>query len=299
MATFHTRRRGFTLIELLVVIAIIAVLIALLLPAVQQAREAARRSACQNNLKQIGLALHNYHDVHKRFPPGYVTTNPGLTNNTSWCRSGGFQRAPWTVMILPYIDQAPLYARFDFNVPFVDGSNQMAPPNSNVVVPLEVYSCPSNIRTTTNELFPSYFGVSGGGTVADCGNTGCSAANERAHFVGGMMYAGSRIGMRDATDGTSNVFLVGETRYAGAAWGASAKQDTCTLPQTLAGTQEQINLHAGAGVHSTRGFSSYHTGGCHFLLGDGSVHFVSENIDLATYRQLGQRMDGLPTGGLK
>ncbi len=299
MYSSGSMRRGFTLIELLVVIAIIAVLIALLLPAVQQAREAARRSACQNNMKQIGLALHNYSDVHKRFPPGYVTRVPGTISNTSWCRSGGVQFAPWTVLILPFIDQTPLHGQMNFNVPFQTTGNQMATPNSNVIRPLAIYQCPSNILTSSNELLNSYFGVMGGSATPNCGNSGCSPANERAHYVTGMLFAGSRMQPRDVLDGMSNVFLVGESRYATAAWGASAKQDSCTFPINLAGAQDQINLFPNAGIHSTRGFSSFHPGGCFFLLSDGSVHFVSQNIDLATYRQLGHRDDGRPTGGLK
>jgi len=90
---------------------------------------------------------------------------------------------------------------------------------------------------------------------------------------------------------------VGETRYGNSAWGASAKQDGCALARNIAGTHEPINLHTGRGLHSTRGFSSFHIGGAHFLMADGSTHFISENISLAAYRQLGQREDALPDGG--
>jgi prepilin-type N-terminal cleavage/methylation domain-containing protein/prepilin-type processing-associated H-X9-DG protein len=298
-------RRGFTLIELLVVIAIIAVLIALLLPAVQQAREAARRSQCKNNLKQLGLGLQNYHDMAKLFPPGYVSNRPGIPGNTSWCRTnvgGSTQYANWIVLMLPYLDQAPLAKKFNYNVPFQDTSNQMAPPNDAYIIFLPVLACPSNVLAQTpstgNQYRSSYFGVQGGGAVPDCGNTGCSPANERAHWVSGILWAGSSISTRDIKDGTSHVFIVGETRYATASWGASAKQDTCTFPINIAGTQDPINLFSGPGIHSTRGFSSDHAGGCHFSMADGSVRFVSQNMDLAAYRSLGQRADKLPLGGL-
>ncbi len=293
----RSRPRGFTLIELLVVIAIIAILIALLLPAVQQAREAARRTSCKTKLKNIGLALHNYHETHRLFPPGFISNNPGRPNNTSWCRSGGVQGAPWTVMILPNIDQTSQYKLFNYNVPFQATSNQMTAPNDALLVPMDIYQCPSDIDFSQNPTRNSYFGVQGGGASPDCGNSGCSAANQRASYVTGILYAGSNIKMKDVTDGTSNVFMVGETRYGGAAWGASAKQDSCSYPRNLAGAQDQINLFPNKGVHDTRGFSSYHVGGCHFAMADGSVHFLSENMDINAYRQMGRRDDGLPLGG--
>jgi prepilin-type N-terminal cleavage/methylation domain-containing protein len=293
----RSRPRGFTLIELLVVIAIIAILIALLLPAVQQAREAARRSACKNNLKQIGIALHNYHETANVFPPGFVSTNPGRSANTTWCRSGGVQGAPWTVLILPMLDQSPVHQQFDFNVPFQDTSNQMAAPNNAFIVPLSVFMCPSDPDHGGVKGPNNYFGVQGGGSVPDCGNSACSAANERASYVTGIFYAGSKIRMADVLDGTTQVFMVGETRYGGADWGASAKQDTCSYARNIAGAQDQINLFDIKGVHDTRGFSSHHVGGCHFTLADGSVHFLSENMDITVYRQLGRRDDSLPAGG--
>ncbi len=292
-------RRAFTLVELLVVIAIIGVLVALLLPAVQAAREAARRTQCKNNLKQLGLALHNYHDTFKVFPPGYISSNPGVTTNSSWCRSGSpsLQRAPWTVLILPFLEQSSLHAKFNFNVPFQAASNQMAPPNDAVVVPLAAYQCPSDVRMTVNPQYNSYFGVQGGGSAPDCGNSSCSPANERGMYVTGLLFAGSKMGLHHALDGTSNVFLLGESRYGGAAWAASAKQDSCAYARNLAGAQDQINLYKNQGVHDTRGFSSYHPGGCHFTMADASVQFVSQTIALNTYRQLGRRDDQLPAGG--
>jgi prepilin-type N-terminal cleavage/methylation domain-containing protein len=285
-------RRGFTLVELLVVIAIIGILVALLLPAVQAAREAARRTHCTNNIKQLALALHNYHDTHRVFPPGYVSSNPGVPNNSTWCRTGGVQRAPWTVLILPFIEQSGQHDKFDFTVPFQELSNQMTTPNVNLLIPLKAYQCPSDIRFGTNKTWNSYFGVQGGGTAPDCGNVSCSAPDERGMYVSGILFGGSRIGMHDVTDGTSNVFMIGESRYGGAAWGASAKQDTCAYARNLAGAQDPINLFPNRGVHDTRGFSSYHPYGCHFAMVDGSVHFVSENISLTLYQQIGRRHDG-------
>ncbi len=159
-------RRGFTLIELLVVIAIIAVLVALLLPAVQQAREAARRSACKNNMKQIGLALHNYHDTHSSFPPGYISDRPA-TNNSSWCRSSGpfpssVQWAPWTVLILPFLDQAPVYNQMNFDIPFQATSNKMDTSTINYQLvqdasPMTVYQCPSDADMGRLQDHGTYF----------------------------------------------------------------------------------------------------------------------------------------------
>lgn len=289
------------MIELLVVIAIIAVLVALLLPAVQQAREAARRSQCKNNLKQIGLALNTYQEKFNTFPPGYVSNRPGISTSTTWCTSSGtggaMQYAPWTVLILPELELQTQYEKFNFNVPFQDPSNQMAAPNNQHMLALAVYKCPSDPQVGQNDSWNSYWGVSGGGASHQCTSSGCSPAGDRAFYVNGILYAGSRTRARDITDGMSNVFMVGETRYGDAAWGASAKQDGCALARNIAGTQEGINLHAGRGIHSTRGFSSFHIGGAHFLMADGSTHFISENISLAAYRQLGQREDGLPDGG--
>lgn len=302
MALHARARRAFTLIELLVVIAIIAVLVALLLPAVQQARESARRSACKNNLKQIGLAIQNYESTYGCYPPGYISNRGGVTGSSTWCTASGTgganQYAPFLALILPQMEMDSLYATLDFNVPWQDPSNQMATPNSTLIRPVAAFQCPSDKDTGQNPLYNSYFGVSGGSAAPDCSSSGCSPAGERAFYVTGILYAGSKTRVRDVTDGVSNVFMLGESRYTDAAWGASAKQDSCALARNIAGAQEPINLFPGRGLHSTRGFSSFHVGGAHFALADGSTRFISENIDLASYRALGHREDGLPNGGV-
>jgi prepilin-type N-terminal cleavage/methylation domain-containing protein len=303
------RRPGFTLVELLVVIAIIGVLVALLLPAVQAARESARRTQCKNNLKQLAIAIHNYHDTLRTFPPGYISNNPAVPGSSTWCQTSkgdNSQGAPWTVLILPYAEQKPLHDSFNFNVPFEDDSNLMSGPNDALIVPLKMYQCPSDVRndiqagivnTTMGKYWSSYFGVQGGGAAPDCGNTSCSPPNERGMYVTGILYGGSKLGFQNVTDGTANVFLLGETRYGSASWATSAKQDGCAYARNLAGAQDAINLYKTQGVHDTRGFSSFHFGGCHFAMVDGSVQFVSQNIDLNLYRQLARRDDGFPSGG--
>ena len=217
-------RSGFTLIELLVVIAIIAVLIALLLPAVQQAREAARRTQCKNNLKQLGLALHNFHDTYNRFPPGGANDKvPHGThvNGAGWGSS-------WKVYILPYIDMAPVYTKWVF-----DGGNSGYTHATNMPLvhglTISAYRCPSSSvpdkYTSSNnngsiQMFTSYTGTAGGYdgnsgsptnkvpftsvvTITCCDGGGLAGAN-------GLLYANSTSNLRDCADGSSNTFLVHE-----------------------------------------------------------------------------------------
>ncbi|MDB5346330.1 MAG: hypothetical protein JWP89_4707 [Schlesneria sp.] len=298
------RTRGFTLIELLVVIAIIAVLIALLLPAVQQAREAARRTQCKNNMKQLGLALHNYHDLHNQFTPAWIRRNGGSYNDANYCNTmAADQQAPWTVFLLPLIDQANLYNQFNLSAPFSDASNGTQAPNGPLVTRISGFQCPSNTFAGQWPIHLDYMGVMGGGTAADCITSG---QPDRVFARSGAMYDNSRIGFRDMTDGSSNVFCIGESRYfpdqAGVVyrgWASSPKLGGFPLVTAMA--MDQINLLPPSQVPSSntkvcRGFSSFHTGGCHFTLADGSVRFVSQNIDLPTYQQLGRRNDGLPVG---
>ncbi len=209
------RRRGFTLIELLVVIAIIAILIALLLPAVQQAREAARRTQCKNNLKQIGLGLHNYHDIYNTLPPGGLASSVG-----GWGMS-------WYMRILPQIDQAPLYSQLTFSgahhgwtASAAGGAGPEGTANGVVLAqttiswalcpssPLEAKRDTGSVRTTITQ----YHGISG----ATTGNGYTLPASVAATSSGGIlagngtMVVGRSIGFKDMTDGTTNVMVVGE-----------------------------------------------------------------------------------------
>ncbi len=312
-------RRAFTLIELLVVIAIIAILIALLLPAVQQAREAARRTQCKNNLKQLGLALHNYMDTHRVFPPGSSGTRSPTTTN--WCSASSGNAtamglgAPWTVMILPFLDETPRYNTFDFNLKFMSSTNVLcgcANDTPSRVINTK-FQCPSDPASGTAAI-NNYFGVQGGGTAVPAAPGGCStSADARVFYNNGGLFYNSSTSPRDFTDGMSNVFLIGETKYAQhpsgrpdgfhITWASSAKYDGSGTPCTLAAARLQINsstldpLKTNTFDVQTQLFGSRHTGGCHFLLADGSVQFVSENINLATYQTMAIRDDGLPTGG--
>lgn len=275
--------RGFTLIELLVVIAIIAILIALLLPAVQQAREAARRSTCKNNLKQIGLGLHNYHDTHRVFPPGRIETS----------------RLGWGTMILPYIDQAPLYNQISASGAFETTSTStnvhwygvaaMAtsgnPPLAKTIIP--VYNCPSDPMGGINTELSSYgksnyVGTRTASNVAD-------TANINASF-----YGNSNRKIRDYTDGLSNTIHIGEKRTQGtqngALWAGSASSEIAHLIARIDWSADDTNYIINGNFAWT--VSSVHTGGAHVLLGDGAVRFLSENINIGTWAALGTIAEG-------
>jgi len=216
MNTLERTRRGFTLIELLVVIAIIAILIGLLLPAVQKVREAANRMSCSNNLKQLGLALHNYHDTNGMFPPGCARdqTPFGTIANTT----GSGWGSSWKVYILPYIEQDNIYRRwvFNSNSGFQNGNNM------NLVNRLTIkgYRCPSSplpafyTRGDSNAgrflMFSSYTGIAGSYSGVVPHNV--RASNTSRGFISGngVLYANSQETMAGITDGTSNTMLVGE-----------------------------------------------------------------------------------------
>lgn len=291
-----TPKRGFTLIELLVVIAIIAILIALLLPAVQQAREAARRSTCKNSLKQIGLAIHNYADTHRVFPLGFVNqTASGVDYNWGWAS-----------FILPFVDQAPLYNTININGGLTLPLANSTFGTSNVTAlqtAIPVYRCPSSIVPVINNQRTD--GTNGYGSLsypAVSGHIGAltSATPVTTYQYKGSFYPRSSVRFRDFTDGTSNTILVGErafqqtgstiTQPSAAIWAGGRTVNvggaiTSSMEQDSTGVVSQatnINLKTtGAAPH--RGFSSQHVGGCHFLLGDGTVRFISENINSADY----------------
>lgn len=304
------RRRGFTLIELLVVIAIIAVLIALLLPAVQQAREAARRTQCKNNLKQIGLALHNYESTTTVFPP---SSTSGLTKGV-WGYPGSGPSDPnihlhsFASLILPYVDQASLYGTIDYSV------SSLAPANRTAAAKvLAFYRCPSysGQSMSTDPLYtagslnnPNFvirnYVAMGAKTVL--GLAGAVPAD-------GVMFPGSKTGFRDLTDGSSNTVVIAETREQSASvWidGTSASvaaRWTNLASPTFAGTSNSINYkpYFPGGVFPNSigqlyGPSSQHTGGAHHLMCDGAVRFISQNLDVVVYDALVSRNGGEVVG---
>lgn len=297
-----SRRRGFTLIELLVVIAIIAVLIALLLPAVQQAREAARRSQCKNNLKQLGLAFHNYHDNFNTFPPGWISNvaagaaNGATTELSNW---------GWGAMILPYMDQAPLYntlnpGQLTLSQNLAAGGTQLAA----ATTPLPAFKCPSDVGPEVNNWKDDVTynrNASSDGTndisiatsnyvvVSDVGDSTTPQVNPITYGPPlGTFWLNSKVGFRDMTDGTSTTLILGERAFqfeqlragAGNALGFSPRGDMRRPSLAVQGipywglNQSVINA-----AHQSRGFSSVHVGGVHFLMGDGAVRFISDNID--------------------
>ncbi len=306
------RRIGFTLIELLVVIAIIAVLIALLLPAVQQAREAARRSQCINNMKQLGLALHNYHSTHTFFPlnmyggyTGYHT--PYMQNFFSGTPMTMYQQGSksWSfqAFLLPYIDQASFYNTLNpGNLP-INGSGQM-----DVVVP--VFVCPSDSngsRLTESTSYTtggvtvsitSYKGVMGSdsdwGAYANNVVTapGDSYVQNNGLFEIMSNYRPKRVG--DIVDGTSNTIVIGEAvvnKDFASSSGSGPGWSWMNSAEANCMTSAPINIYGPKSPVSTPweygwSFASAHEGGAHFLRGDGTVRFLSENMSLTIYRNL-------------
>ena len=313
------QRSAFTLIELLVVIAIIAILIALLLPAVQQAREAARRTQCKNNMKQMGLALHNYHDVYNRFPAqGYYATWDGSAFQA--------RHFTWLTMLLPFLDQAPMYNQINFNAP--------AWGQPHVAMQLPAFTCPSDTGmgavpgNNRNIAITSY-------SVSE----GYHWWSEQASTIGGVFTAYAHSNIKDISDGTSSTIAIAETCQLGfkdGPWGTcgtgvlrngageavprNAFLATTFTPDVAQGRGNQYNGQTavyphpdgnpiggwflGGGPHhygpwymylgglntSWEGAGSTHDGGAHVLLCDGSVRFLGENLNYNTWVALNTRM---------
>lgn len=206
-------RSGFTLIELLVVIAIIAILVALLLPAVQQAREAARRSSCKNNLKQLGLALHNYHDQYNTFPPRHTTA----------AADGSGRYHTWMTMILPYVEQSALYDNYDFSARMEDQRG-----DGGIGEMISTFICPSDSPAGGPDAIHKEYGMAPTSYSANAGyNWNAEHASKGGDDAGsvsswhvGLFPSDSHMGMRDITDGTSNTIAVAETTLPGIDGGA-------------------------------------------------------------------------------
>jgi prepilin-type N-terminal cleavage/methylation domain-containing protein len=309
------KRRAFTLVELLVVIAIIGILVALLLPAIQAAREAARRTECSNKLKQIGLALHNYHDTYNTFPPGNVT--PG---NCCGTPSAG----TWTLFILPFLEQETLYNQYDFSL-WNDSdpgrSGRTGGPNAFVCMQfLDVYLCPSDINTkklerpgsgpgSGKDYAPGSYRAVSGASTGDCwfdnnqSNAFCTRNRGVLHHVGVISPArhlnrsgGSRDGVTEnfssILDGTSNTVMIGEmqtrtqnrrrTFWAYAYTSYNQSSITVGQQRTLIPNYDRCVSIGGRGGSNSckRGWGSFHPGVLQFCMADASVRSIGEHVNM-------------------
>lgn len=300
------RHKAFTLVELLVVIAIIGILIALLLPAVQAAREAARRMSCTNNLKQLGLGLHMYHDVHKTLPIGWLgfdsSGKPHFEGNPGWA---------WSTRILPFIEQQSLYDNLiNMNLPVADGANAQA--RTTIV---RTFRCPSDIGEDLFDLkdavdeetegtsvlarlaasnYPGVFGtqdlhaicVSGGPAYNGCQGNGVFQLNRGVRF-------------NEIVDGLSGTFMVGErwSKWVYSTWTGVVPGGWHSPARVVAVASAEFPPNSEANVEQkTHNFSSFHPSGTNFLLCDGHVQMIAETINVDVYNALCTRQGGEPVG---
>lgn len=300
------RRRAFTLIELLVVIAIIALLIALLLPAVQQAREAARRTQCKNNLKQLGVALHNYHDLHGVLPPGWTADIPIGLNGWAWGAS-----------LLPQLEQSTLRNALSYERHVLDPANDRV---RQTILPVFIcvsdpYPNASDVIVLIPEIKPGYTAMmwhpeerpylfAKSNYPGVFGTTDIDATPSAGD---GAFFHNSRLTMGSFLDGLSNTLVVGERTSRMRTYMNFSLQQVTTVDITLwagvVSTTDSMQRVVGNGLtvpndpnRTFAGFSSAHPGGASFLLGDGSVRMVGNNIDLGVSRALMTRAGGERAG---
>lgn len=295
----NRRRPAFTLVELLVVIAIIGVLVSLLLPAVQAAREAARRTSCSNNLKQMGLAMHNHHDTLNELPSGYLYRGGNGKTNYGWA-----------VLIMPYLEQKNLYEQLDpIKVPLYDRykSGASAADKTLLQTKLKNYRCPSD---TGPDLANSInFGSSNHFRVALSNYVGCAGWSNTPSYpikdgdCGGMLWGNSKLNFAACTDGTSQTLLIAERRFRqdhAATWlgvGINDSYGNNGTLRTLFRATFTMNFNytaAGSPENAGKGWSSEHPGGINVCLLDGSVRFLSERTNAsAVLNPMCLRSDGI------
>ena len=325
-----TRHLGFTLIELLVVIAIIGILVALLLPAVQHAREAARRAQCKNNLKQLGLALHSYHDTHGLFPPSAITT---IRYSGSCCVDYGAPNISGLTLLLPYLEQTALYSQYNFNgLPVQPGSGGQTCygrlTNDAVDdVDIPIFLCPSDPNTFVQN---TGWGMKleddcGGTNYIFCAGTGTAWSFVRDNGLGifspdlrGIFLANGNKGFRSVIDGSSNTLAMGEVLWVDHANNLPFNNGRGGKPAWAVGIGTQMSFSTTGGINADwpcRGpttttvvnsgstglpcgsarpaaLQSMHAGGVLVLMADGQVRFLSENVSQTTLDLLAQRADG-------
>ena len=306
------RNVGFTLVELLVVIAIIGILVALLLPAIQAARESARRTQCANNLKQVGIALHNYHESFKTFPYGWDNRGTG-----------------WTLHLLPFVELNSIYSTIHFQE---SGPGNWDSGSENQVAcetVIAVYRCPSmpleehlDYNGIANRVPGSYRGCSGSESSSDDASTIAIPGTKSLEHLkqNGVFYACSSVRFPDVSDGTSNSIFVGESRtdpdfskdgqgmdfwYVGSPQadpcacdgGTGGTEFTEFVGSTLAPMNAFIKRPDVSGYLMELSFGSYHPAGAHFLMGDGNVRFIQDSIDPTVYLGLGSIRGGETVSG--
>lgn len=288
-------KRGFTLIELLVVIAIIAVLVALLLPAVQQAREAARRSQCGNNLKQLVTAIHVYEETYGMYPPGSIGPMNGNSSfPTGWCDPGLGCGVPWghfswAALILPMLEQTSLYEMIDFSVPaytysIIENGAQRGPAghanNKTAADSMpSVFNCPSTPRVQPERQMKDY-GINGG--------SGNCCPERTSVGADGLAYVNSRVRHRDITDGTSNTFAFMELSHtANHSW-LDRNRGSNPFLWVHHASQGYVQGHPtdlpDTGIYNNRAANGHHSAGVQTVLIDGHFRMITDNIDMPTYR---------------
>ena len=296
------QRRAFTLVELLVVIAIIGILVALLLPAIQAAREAARRSECGNKLKQIGVALHNYHDTYNLLPPGWISQAgmPGSGSGYAW---------GWGTSILPFLEQRSLPEQIRYGQITIHAAASDPAIRALMQIPIDAYRCPSDVAPPTNTWLTmssqalatsNYVGAHNSDHFYSAGGTRAADHIQR----GGMFHSQGGVKLRDVLDGTSNTWMVGERKWQfyddrgipliaaaahafgsviephGHTWRRGYQMAVGVYRMNLDGTNQAGQIYSSqVSMRGAQGFSSEHPGGAQFCLADASVRFVADSID--------------------